>query len=326
MNLRGPSLPRECPWPVKAQVINEIAIPHPPIEESPNFLARIEPRCLVNAARCYNPSIARHNGKIIMAYRAESYTAVSRVAYARLDSEMRVREAGSVPLPEDDPDCHWEDPRLCVCDGHLYLMAAYIRLVVPPVCRQRLFEIDAVTMEPIQEVKMTFGKLGGIEKNWTPFEDAFGQLAFVYQQRPRMVIEVGSMRGHESEAPAIAPAGNTLSGRTPPVRMGDSYLEFVGGWHRIPTRNGRYWFGAQLFGAKPPYKVTNFTKEPLLWGSEGSPTIHSPRPNAGHPCCVFPAGAIVDGDDVTVSVGVNDSYCCLMRYSVAELLERMVPA
>ena len=204
-------------------------------------------------------------------------------------------------------------------------MAAYIRLVIPPVCRQRMFELDPDTFEPVRELDMTFGKLGGIEKNWSPMELENGSVGFVYLQRPRVVIEVDSRAGWESPAVPMGPFGTSLSGRAPPLKMRDSYLEFVGGWIRIPERHGRYWYGAQLLSPKPPYAVTHYTREPLLWGSEGSPTIHSPRPGAGHPVCVLPCGSMLENGDVILSIGVNDSYCVLMRYSVRELIDRMVP-
>lgn len=324
--IRGATLPREAVWPQPPAMVHSIKLDFPPVEKSPHFLSRINPSELVEAARCYNPSICQHQGRFFMAYRAEGYNAVSKVALAFLDKDLQVAGTGFVPLPDcPEQDAHWEDPHLASIGGRLYLMALFIRLVVPPVCRPKLFIIDPVTLEIEEEVELTFGKLGGIEKNWSPFELPNGKPGFVYTQKPRLVVEVESRIGHESPGVPIAPPNCSLSGRSSPIRLNDDfYLEFVGGWMRIPSRHGRYWFGAQLFEAKPPYRVSRYTPEPLLWGSEASPTIHSPRPNAGHPCCIFPAGAVVDSSDVVVSVGVNDSYCCLMRFNLAELLGRMV--
>ena len=329
MRLSGPSLPRAAEWPMRDRALNEIELPYAPVEQHPAFIGFIESRDLVPAARHYNPSIVRHKGRVYMAYRAEKYSAVSQVAIAELDSEFTVARSVVVPLPMDFKDTHWEDPRLCEADGKLYLMAAFIRLVIPPVCQQRLFELDGDTFAVVRELPMTFGNRGGIEKNWTPFELSGGGIGFVYKQRgPRMVIEVESMKGHESEKCIATPQGSTLSGRSGPVRVGDSYLEFVGGWIRLQNnpRAGRYWFGCQMIRGQAPYDVLRYTPEPLCWGSEASPTIHSPRPHAGHPCCVFPGGAIIEKDDLIVSVGINDSYCGLMRFSGPELIGGMVRA
>ena len=325
--ISGPTLPQAMPWPPKPQQIHEIRIEHPPIEADSHFLGRISPSDLVPAARCYNPSLCRHGGSLLMAYRAESYTAISRIAMAELDSELTVRRTLVVPLPEAPGDCHWEDPRLVDIGGRLHLMACYVRLIGgPPVCQQRLFVLDSKTFEPTYEYVLGFGRIAGIEKNWAPFEGAEGKACFVYQQRPRMVIEVESRAGHESPGVPIAPAGASLSGRSCPIRAGNELLEFVGGWVRIQQRGGRYWYGAQMVRAHPPYDVTRYIPQPLAWGSEASPTIHSPRPGGGHPCHVFPSGAALDGDGVIVSVGVNDSYCVLMRYGLQELWDMMIPS
>jgi hypothetical protein len=324
--IRGPSIPRPAEWPMPTRGLHEIDIPHPAIEDHPNFLGRIPSETLVRGARHYNPSIARHQGRVLMAYRVESYRTVSSVALCELDAEFRVTRTKVVNLPPEPGDVHWEDPHLCEAGGKLHLMALYIRLIVPPVCHPRVFEVDPDTFSVIREVPLSFGRLGGIEKNWAPFGLADGKLGFVYSQKPRLVVEIDTKAGHESPGVPIAPQGSSLSGRSCPVRIGNGYLEFVGGWVRHADQGARYWFGAQLVRGVPPYDVLRYTPEPLCWGSEASPTIHNRRTRAGHPACVFPAGAIIEGSSAIVSLGVNDSYCCLMRFSVPELLERMVDA
>jgi len=326
VNLIGAPLPTAAPWPLPPRALHEIRIDHPAVESHPNFLARIDPRDLVPAARHYNPSICRFDGRTLMAYRAEGYTAVSRVAVAEFDDEYRVTGNTFVDLPTYPGDAHWEDPHLCVADGRLYVLALYIRLRMPPVCRPRLFRLDA-RAQVDEEIPVPFGRMGGIEKNWTPFELQHGGVGIVYQQAPRVVLEVATSAGHTSPGVPIAPKGASLSGRAGPVRWQGGYLEFVGGWVNIGApRVGRYWFGAQMVEGAPPYRVLAYTPKPLAWGSEASPTIHSPRPGAGHPCCVFPGGAVIEGDDAIVSLGVNDSYCALMRFNVRELIAGMAPA
>lgn len=325
--LRGPSLPSASAWPLPTSGVHEIKISHPPIEANPAFVGRIESRDLQAGVRHYNPSICRHKGRLLMAYRFESFTAVSRIGLAVLDEEFRVVRDSLLLLPEEPKDVHWEDARLCEAGGRLFIIAAFIRLVVPPICQQRLFEVDADASVAIREIPLGFGKIGGIEKNWSPFAMADGELAFVYQQKPRLVVEVYSRRGHESAGVPIAPRGASLSGRSPLARVGEHYLEFVGGWVREDIRGGRYWYGAQLVRGEAPFDVVKYLPEPLAWGSEASPTIHSPRPRGGHPVCLFPSGAVVEGGgDVLLSVGVNDSYCVLMRYNIADLIAAMVAA
>lgn len=324
--IRGAALPRAAEWPPKPRELHAVELAYPPVEEHPAFMARIDPGQLVPAARHYNPSICRHRGRVFMAYRAEGYNAVSQIAIAELDSEFLVRRTAVVPLPCELGEIHWEDPHLCEAEGKLWLMGLYIRLQIPPICQPRLFEINPDTLRPKEELTLGFGNTGGIEKNWAPFELDKGSIGFVYKQRPRMVIDARTRAGFESDKSMPIPRGSSLSGRSGPVRIGANYLEFVGGWVRINTnRVGRYWFGAQMIRGEEPYDVIRATPEPLVWGSEASPTLFGNRPGCGHPCCVFPAGAIIEGDSVIVSVGVNDSYCTLMRFDLPALLAGMVP-
>jgi hypothetical protein len=304
---------------------HSISLPYPAIENLPEFAGRIPSVTLTPGARHYNGSICRHQGEIFLAYRVESYSAVSQVGIAQLDEDFRVRRAQVVPIP-CEVDSHIEDPRLCSVSGELFLMVADVRLRPMPICQQRLFEIDPVTLEPACEPMLGFGNINGIEKNWTPFQLPSGDVGFVYRQKPRQVVQVSTRKGWTTPEVRIAPEGSTLSGRTPPLRINEEfYLEFVGGWIRQATRGGRYWFAAQVFEAKEPFRVVKFSKV-LCWGSEASPTLLSPRPRAGHPICIFPSGAMIEGDYVTVSCGVNDSYIALLRYSIPELLAGMTNA
>ncbi len=140
------------------------------------------------------------------------------------------------------------------------------------------------------------------------------------------IFEIDEVLDGNYKAHFVKPAASSLSGRTPPLRIdNDHFLEFVGGHTPCQPRNARYWFGAQLFQAAHPHAVVAATG-PLIWGTEASPTIFSPRPYAGHPLCIFPSGVIRHGGDgVIVSCGVNDSYIALLRFNIGALLEQMQP-
>ena len=75
--------------------------------------------------------------------------------------------------------------------------------------------------------------------------------------------------------------------------------------------------------ATEPFWTLGWTTTPLVWGSEASPTIHNPLPGGGHPICILPAGAMLDGHDVAISCGVNDSYIAILKYGIEDLLGRM---
>lgn len=301
---------------------HEIDLPHPAIESLPEFVCRVESHDLQHGVRHYNGSIARHEGRIFMAYRFESFRALSRVGLCELDSDFRVlRDAVLEPVLEKR-ETQIEDPHMASVGGKLIIVISNVVREFPPTCRQRVFTVDPRNLRIEAEIDAPFGM--GIEKNWTPFELPDGSLGIVYKQRARMVIRVGDKEGWAHESPYVSPAESSLSGRTGPLRISDGlYLEFVGGHVRIQHRGTRYWFGALIFEAKPPFKVVDYTKEPLVWASEASPTLFNPIPKGGHPVCILPAGAMISGEDVHVSCGVNDSYVAILKFSLRDILRKM---
>ncbi len=302
---------------------HSIALPFPAIESLPEYVGTIDSRALQPGARHFNGSICRHGDGIFMAYRCEQFDAISKVGICELDAGFRVLRDAMVPIPEE-VSAHYEDPRLASIGGRLILQFAHVRFGVPPLCKQRMAVIDPDSFAVVEEIALPFGSQG-IEKNWSPFEMTDGGIGLVYSQKKRLVISVASRAGAWTNHAPVVPQGSTLSGRTPPLRISnDSYLEFVGGHMPCQPRNARYWFGAQLFQAAHPHGVTAFVG-PLVWGTEASMTLFSPRPFAGHPLCIFPSGAMLDGDDVLVSCGVNDSFIAILKFNIKALIAQMTP-
>ncbi len=300
-----------------------IPLPHPAIESLQEFVGVIDSRRLQPGARHYNGSICKWRDSIFLAYRYEQFDAVSKVGICELDAGFRVIRDAEVPIPAQET-VHYEDPRLTVIGDRMILQFSHVRLGVPPLCRQRMAVIGE-DFSFVEEIALPFGG-NGIEKNWSPFELPNGNTGLVYGQSPRLVIEVETRAGAWSKASIVKPPGSSLSGRTPPIRINnDHFLEFVGGHIATQPRNARYWFAAQLFQASHPHAVVAGTA-PLVWGTEASPTLFSPRPYAGHPLCIFPSGVMREGNDgVIVSCGVNDSYIALLRFNIGTLLEQMQP-
>ena len=309
---------------------HETELPYPPIEALESFVRRVDSSSLSFGNRHYNGSIARHAGKIYMAYRVESFRAVSSVGLCEMDEGFNVLRDRLLEPPSLEPSLQLEDPHMASVGGELVCFTGAFVRDFPQSCRQRLFTLDPQSLSILSETPVSYGRNaepGGVEKNWTPFELPDGRLGMVYRQKPRTLARLADMEGWITQDAALAPAESSLSGRTGPLRISPGlYLEFVGGHVRIPgraSRGTRYWFGALVFEAKPPFSVLGSTREPLVWASEASPTIRSPLNGAGHPVCILPEGAMLDGHSVLVSCGVNDSYIAILRFNVEELLARM---
>lgn len=311
-----------------------LVLKYPAIEVLPEFLKRIPNESLHPACRCFNASLCRApDGRLVMAYRVELFNAMNSIAIARI-MPVSLSVACSIPIefPKEEgiSGVHWEDPHLAVVGGKLLLMVSWVKFGCPSICRQRLFVLDQDGFFIIEEIALAYGRAleGHPEKNWLPFETPEGGIAILYDQRPWQVIEHPSATGH------ITPGligwrmpGKRLNGRTPPIKMpgGHMYLTFFGGHVKHEYRGTRYFMGALVFSSDRPYGIVLATPEPLCWGSEASPTLLSARPASGHPCCIYPSGAVIQGEEAIVSCGVNDSYNVFLRYRLTDLLAKMSP-
>jgi predicted GH43/DUF377 family glycosyl hydrolase len=304
-----------------------LPLEHPAIEHLPEFICRVNPNSLVSACRNFNGSIAKWGEQRLMAYRSEDYAGMNRIALAKMDEEFGVTGTEFVAIPEET-GVHFEDPRLAVIANRLYLIFAHVKFGIPNVCRQRMVELGT-DLKISRDVDLPFGNAenGAVEKNWMPFELPGGDIGLVYSQRPHLIIDTVTTVGHQTQGLVQFKYGTRLSGRTPPLRIdADRYLAFFGGHVKHPYRGTRYHMGALLFSARAPFRVIAATPEPLVWGSEQSPTVFSSRPGAGHPICIYPAGAVRESEDeIIVSAAVNDSYTVLLRYSLKFLLWAMSP-
>jgi predicted GH43/DUF377 family glycosyl hydrolase len=317
------------PQYVGTLIADGVFFEHPAIEDTPEFLARIPHESLVPACRNFNASVCEFNGHRLLAYRSEAWSGLNSIVIARLDADLSVIENVPTQLP-DERGVQYEDPRLCVVDNRLHLICAHVKFGVAPatICRQRLFVLSMEDLQPVMELFLPFGRAedGMPEKNWMPFELPGGDLGLIYSQRPHVVIECRSTVGHETRGLMEWKASKMVNGRTPPVRVNDDqFLSFFGGHAPHPFRKARYFMGAYLFEARPPFRVCAATKQPLVWGSELSPTFFSARPNSGYPPCIYPSGVIKEGGGLIVSCGVNDSYNVFLKYDLTELLARMTP-
>jgi predicted GH43/DUF377 family glycosyl hydrolase len=326
-NLSAPGVPVEIrQFTMRDLPDDGVECLHPPIERLPEFMGHISASGLNPACRNFNGAICEYQGRFVMAYRSEAYSALNSVWMAELNSEFAPVACVKINIPAD-PGVNYEDPRLAVVGGRLHLIVAHVKFGIPNTCKQRLFVLGE-DWQPIQEIEVNYGNSqnGNIEKNWLPFELPNGGLGLVYSQRPHLVIDVASSIGHQTQGVKAWGYGKSMNGRTTPLRISESYyLSFFGGHIKHDFRGARYFVGAQLFRAAAPFDVLFATRNPLAWGSEFSPTVLSARPGSGHPCCLFPAGSVQSGSDIIVSCGVNDSYIALLKYSIPELIAKMEP-
>ena len=163
------------------------------------------------------------------------------------------------------------------------------------------------------------------EKNWLWF-DHEGRTYFVYQTEPHIVCEVkdGVVVDEHKTFASLGWTLGDIRGGTPPVRVGDHYLSFFHSsmpWKKLPRYGVRrmYFAGAYLFEAKPPFQIVAATRtdKRLLSGTWNEPTAESV------PAVVYPTGAILDGNEWFITMGVNDCRCAWMKIPHERVMERM---
>lgn len=289
---------------------------------------RINPMAL-NAGG-YNPSIIRHNGVLLMAYRYHPTNGLNtQLALAELDNKFNVVRNTSIVTGGNHQSA--EDPRLFTFQGQLWMSWVDADFPSPaPTCVVkvgRLVQIGSVwNIEDAKQPLREGGNRGlDIEKNWV-FWEHNQRLLWIYkvingfQFVEQMENETGNMR-YTSPAPHW-PWGEIRGGCSPLpyqgklLRFFHSSLDF-----EYPPAHRRYFMGAAIMEPDRPFATVAVSKEPICYGSELDDLSDTERSQClpYKQKVVFPAGAVIDGDSFLVSVGINDGQCSLLRIKEKDL-------
>lgn len=291
----------------------------------PGFIRRYDFPPTLEAVRHYNPSIVEHRGGILMAWRIQDSAGYSRIVASRLTKNLNI--VRQVDIQIDAPaKAHIEDPRLILIQGKLHLLVAQVVYGATYKFILRAFILDE-DLQPSEEIPLPYGQNGvKTEKNWIPFELPSGSLGLVYSIAPQHVV-IDTATGEHFRTPGVERwRWGTISGRTNAIRLSSgSYLAFIGGHVPHPRRRSLYWAGAYLFSGDAPHAIIGVSSSPLLWASPQDPAIVNPFDDTWNPLCVFPAGLVRSGGDVLVSLGLNDSYCCLLRWNLEDIMAGIIP-
>ncbi len=285
----------------------------------------------------FNPSIIKlpgADGHTIICYRVvrgrSHITGWRRIACAVLDGDFNVVLGSVVPLSEfiefpensplgDEAKRKQADPRLCFLNGRFYVAWNNEAGAKGKLNKHFLLRLDPTTLKPIgtaQELCIP-GTKREWEKNWVLFDGADGSLNLVYKTSPLKIYkQVDQNHGaiifgdpwvsHWNSAPYEGKFGE-IRGGAPPVRQGDFYYMF--GHSCKHTLKGRRYFVSQVkFTARAPFDVVAACKKPMppfskLFGPPGPIGRRWSTYTAG---VVFPCGAFIDGEDVHLSMGIND--------------------
>lgn len=258
----------------------------------------------------YNPSITMFHGERWMAYRYHhSGTPATALALAKIDQNGIVQTNTPLIVP-DAPSA--EDAKLFVWDSELfmsYVVSTYPE--DPPKAWVRYGRLLRTQLLDVVQPKYGTNDGSRIEKNWVLWADKEQKLRVLYQCSPHHTI----YGPHKMESPAAMWPWGPIKGGAPPVEYEGDYLRFFHSTldNEFGLFRRRYFIGAYLMSMKPPFEVKRISRRPIIYGSEidNIPVRHRPFHWKG--AVVFPGGAIPDNGFWTVSVGVNDSSCSLVK-------------
>jgi len=303
---------------------------------------------MTNNTVFFNPTIVEVEGQRRLLVRRVTlnpnipppYDSFSTIAWAPLDDTRIAGPLREIPISKGpNADQQWEDPRIWnlgrtgarAKDNKLWLTCTNF-IQKKTWAHQAMVVLDndfsiLTTLHPEYGVNgRSIRENKGHEKNWTWFfHDDKPHL--IYQNQPHTVVEMDSacspQREYKTEMPNRLWRGDLGEprGGTNPVRVGDEYWCFFHSSQPWWNNRRRYFMGAYAFEAKPPFRITRMSSEPMLKGSLKNRRIGE------FPLVVFPGGALFDEakQEWLVVMGINDCECGWQKLPHDFLLSMTLP-
>lgn len=269
-------------------------------------------------AHGYNPSVIRHEGKVLTTYRYHPNPRHWRTDMAITDGA----ETWTIRVPKELDGYSIEDGRTFHHQGKLwmsYTVACAPSNVFKCVIGYGELKRDEQGWFVEKHIQPVYGKndFTGTNKNWTPFVVA-GNLYFIYSSEPHQtVIQVEGEKvvtEFKTDAPkwdygiirggAIVPWGEKLL-RIFHSRVGNG----------LKLYEFKYHIGAAIMEPFAPFSHTKVSSHPIISGNERY--VHDcPHWKAN---CVLAYGIIKEADGFVISMGLNDSMCAVLRLKESDL-------
>ena len=260
----------------------------------------------------YNPAIFTHHDTDYLMVRNSSWVKKNvMTSTIRLYEYNNLKEI-ELNINDDEEFEQYDDPRVLVHDDKLYVGCAVYTHEKYHIVHQKLLVFDN-QFKHIGNIHPKYGYNGksldentGKEKNWTYFVHE-NKLMCVYKIAPHTVLELdwkgNTVAEYITHDKDVRWDYGQLRGGTNPILKDGYYYSFF--HSSIPWKHEhrrRYFMGHYKFESKPPFRVVEISKEPILWGNEEDELIYEDI----SPLVVFPCGAILKNDKFLVSFGLND--------------------
>ena len=288
----------------------------------------------------FNPTLLDAGDSLVIAYRVvglvDSYR---RIATAKLDDDFQIIPGSAVPFSDfiefatpdeldEDSKTWFADPRFFRFNNSVWLM--WNNGHVDGINKQFLIEVSADGLRPIgkaREIVLTGGRRK-TEKNWSFFENSEGVFA-VYSVTPHRIIKADLSSPAEIKCHLVSEIDwsakyselyGAFRGGAGPIQIGDKFLNLAHSSYGMPA--GREYVPAVYeFEAKYPFRPTDELATPIFVPDVKHKTQEETEDslNPGTSRVVYPSGAILRGDDLIFSIGINDHEMGISRTSLREV-------
>ena len=218
-----------------------------------------------------------------------------------------------------------EDPRIFVYQGKLQIWAMAGKFVPPPTSIRQVILTMNSDFEIIDYRFPAFGRNGGLgyEKNWCPI---IGTGMFVYKtNHEHVVIDLDSNIVHSSKG--LSWQYGDFHGGTQVITVNNQYMMILHSSLEVPhvmmkqenLSARQYFVGAYTFEKTPPYRILQFTPEPIFSGSYQDMVL------PGSPACIFVTGAMNSRrkDSVLLTMNINDCQSVIVDMPVSSILMKL---
>lgn len=269
----------------------------------------------------FNPALIEWDGDLVFCWR-DGWKG-SDLWAVRMDKTLQPLGRASRIVVPPHPECSYgrEDPTLFIHKGSLHVSFVGVEGYGQKVARTNMMYARLGADFQIEEsyyARRPPGVPGNRwEKNWQ-FVSRGDRLLAVYLVSPSLqVVELKQGKTEwvfKKEHPLPWTGGEVRGGATPVLHNGEYYAFF----HDRVDRAGKRVYRVGCYTFDPDtFQAIRCTRRPLI--------IADPRTNPGNYChCVFPRGAVLQGENWLLSCGAHDRFTEIRRMSavaVESLLE-----
>lgn len=301
----------------------------------------------------FNPTLTQVDDGYAMCYRVASPTDQFRLlATCHLTKDLNLVPGSVTPLSDfvefsckeglNDRALTWHaDARYHRLGDNLYL--TWNDGGNRPINHQFIVEMKEDGLKPASEAREL--TLHGIdrrntEKNWMLIRGNDGMDYVIYSCSPHIILQIDW--SHEKEVPCtlIYETGwenrystifGVIRGGAQPIPIGtdmdgkaERFLSIVHSSYKL-TNGRKYEMAAYEFEPNPPFAVTRCVSMPIPLCMGEMRDFEFPKLNQEVLSVVYPCGAILDGDELILSYGINDENLAITKMPLKSVDNAMVP-